>query len=222
MFANISNSSDMSLWEGFHKQFGVEQLKFVQYSPQCPFGPPLLESDDLSVYLQFCYNRMCLVPDGVVRFSNVQIVSQSDTDESKICCDFHVDATMVYDVPSNVLLPPDMVIVSLDDNSGRVTNYNNCGDNNVIKKRKLESKKHTKLRIQERTDLFVRGAECDHIDITAGSGGYVYDNTVVDVISTAPLLPSPVSFEVNGKVTMFLDVNKLIKKLLFEQNVFCL
>ncbi len=222
MFANVTNSSDIGLIEGFYKAFSVKSLEFEQRHVKpsmmiAPAGvvttsittcsPPDFKLESMPVFLQFWYNRMHLVPDGIMQVTDVKVVTRSDTEESQVRCEFLFSATRVFDVPYGTIIPSEeqqrFALSQLDT------------INNKEKKRKMSTKKVAKLKIQQRTDLLVRDAECEPSQSTTG-GAQIFDTGVLDAIYACPLLEKPLSFEIRGEVTMFLDVNKYITKLLFH------
>jgi hypothetical protein len=101
MFANVANSSEMQLAEGFFKEFTTPDMKYFQTQDDLDIVDGRDENFELvgqCVFLQFWFNHIMLVPDMTWRFTNTKIVTQLHSKQSRVEFNFDLYATMLYDL----------------------------------------------------------------------------------------------------------------------------
>ncbi len=212
MLANVTNSADIRNVEGFFSTFSRRDLMFVEDCENTPSGERLRNTQlsGMAVFLQFWFNRMTLVPDGVVQINDVKVVTRSDTEDSRVICGFSFDGTRLYDLPYETVMPS-------DEQKQWLLSQDVTGD--ARRKRKMDCKKVTKLSISKQTELLRSSGGGESDDRECSGGTYVvqtaveYDTSVVDAVSSAALLPTPMDIAVRGVFIIWLDANKYITKL---------
>jgi hypothetical protein len=101
MFANVANASEMLLAEGFYKEFTTPNMEYSQ--TQDAFitvdnKPVTFELAGQSIFLQYWFNHILLVPDMTWRFTNTRIITQSPSKLSRVEFNFELCGTMLYDL----------------------------------------------------------------------------------------------------------------------------
>jgi hypothetical protein len=228
MFANVSNSCDMNMTEGFFRDYSVHDMKFIQHcgiKPPFPNMPSFFQFDGLAVFLQFWFNRMHLAPDMCFRMKDSRIISFATTDESRVECDFELNGTRLLDVPF------DMIIPSMEEQERILATAHLKRNTKIIKKRKLTADAAVISVSINNDDVVTQSSSTANkkrddvgqvpIPFPLVMGDIIsshdrYDTTVCQRIQMAPLLTHPTSLCVRGTITMFLDCNKAIKTLQFQ------
>ena len=170
---------------------------------------PELKIIGRSNYLQFAFNRMHCVPDGVLNVENIRIISNYNTEESIVCCDFTFKGTNLFDVPFVAVVPE---VCEAIDKVGVSKQSHKV-------KRKVETRKASRLPLSKRVKLITTNNDISHntgtvVSQTSQIGSY--DTQIIEKIGCSQILSEPFKLSVSGQIIMHLDVNKYIHTMHFD------
>jgi hypothetical protein len=246
MFANITNSVDMHMYESFFKQFALPTLKFelTSASHGTQINKPLpscIQLTGLDTFLQYWFNQLHFVPDLCSKFTNARVVSLAETLQSRVECDFELEFTWVYDLPFDILVSAvgdsggDMSDEQQPDEDGGIeTTISNApskkrkliqfDSSNSTNNRTIKSKQSTSNKAsQNRRQFLASQMRC--LKSVRAVNAYTlntphtqYDLSVKHSIESARLLDRPVEMKIRGVIVMLLDRNKAITGLRWQAN----
>ncbi len=202
MFANILNNTDSNLMSNFFSTFCQPDLHYthslnpnvaILVASACPYGPQSSHVYGASFASQIINNGWLAFPDVTLRLTSSKLLAGRS--ESLIVSTFVVRMTQIYDTSSW----KDVVHVQ-----GENDDYANNVNPGVIGQRLKHRRKET---VQ---DYGGESFLIDSVTFSGKKGTQVCYSPCEHqaLLSTSPLLQTPVGIVVEGTITMVLDASK--------------
>jgi hypothetical protein len=235
MFANVSNSGDIRMTEGFFSDFSTFNMTCIVKASHSPYPdvPTFMKIDGLAVFLQFWYNRIQVVPDMCYRVSDAKVVTFRDSEESRVECAFELFGTRIFDVPFDTVLPSEeetQIILAnaqmrptrqeMNKKRKKLSLNRNASSLSTAPTTANNDSKVSKKKLTKNSEMLCQQSNTSTEDISdiisSLNEAHVYDDRVLNTVSNAKMHQKPLEIQSFGVVTMWLDANRAITKIEFR------